>query len=228
MIFHGGPAYSSSIGWDLYVRFFLALGYAVLEPNVRGSIDFGRAYERADNREKRADWLRDLATVNTWTKAQPWCDPERVAVWGASYGGYTTLMTLSRHPTIWRAGVDLFGVADLRTFLRSTMPTIRAGFVAEFGDLDRDGPLLDEFNPMRTVDRIAAPLFVYAGQTDPRVPRSESDAIVRALRDRGVPVEYMVAEDEGHSVDHRENKIELLTRTARFLADAMAIPATDR
>lgn len=224
VIFHGGPATSYAVRWNPYARFFLALGYAVLEPNVRGSSGFGRAYEMADNREKRADWLKDLETVNEWTKSQTWCDPQRVVVWGQSYGGYTTLMALTRQPRLWRAGVDLYGVADLKQFLLTTDAAIRAGFVAEFGDVDKDGPLLDEFSPMRDRDKIIAPLFVYAGAHDPRVPRSESDAIVRALRERNVPVEYMVAENEGHTVDRRETKIELLTRTARFLEDALNKP----
>jgi dipeptidyl aminopeptidase/acylaminoacyl peptidase len=224
VIFHGGPATSYAVRWNPYARFFLALGYAVLEPNVRGSSGFGRAYEMADNREKRGDWLRDLEAVNAWTKSKAWCDPQRVVVWGQSYGGYTTLMALTRQPLLWRAGVDLYGVADLKQFLLTTDAAIRAGFVAEFGDVDKDGPLLDEFSPMRDRDKIVAPLFVYAGAHDPRVPRSESDAIVRALRERNVPVEYMVAENEGHTVDRRETKIELLTRTARFLEDALNMP----
>ena len=220
-IFHGGPATSYAVRWNAYARAFVALGYAVLEPNVRGSTGFGRAYEMADNREKRADWLKDLEAVNTWAKAQRWCDPERVVVWGQSYGGYTTLMALTRQPTLWRAGVDLYGVADMKAFLRTTDPRIRALFVTEFGDLEKDGALLDEFSPMRDVDKIVRPLFVYAGQNDPRVPRSESDAIVRAVRAHGVPNEYMVAANEGHTVDRRETKSELLTRTARFLAGAL-------
>ncbi|HEU4535834.1 MAG TPA: prolyl oligopeptidase family serine peptidase, partial [Polyangiaceae bacterium] len=217
--FHGGPAYSYPVRWHPYTRFFVSLGYAVLEPNVRGSTGFGRAYEMADNREKRADWLRDVETVNAWAKAQPWCDPGRVVVWGQSYGGYTTLMALTRQPALWRAGVDLYGVADLKAFLKTTDAGIRSFFVAEFGDLERDAALLDEFSPMRDVDKIVSPLFVYAGQNDPRVPRSESDTIVKALRARGVAVEYMVAASEGHSADRRETKIELLSRTARFLEE---------
>jgi dipeptidyl aminopeptidase/acylaminoacyl peptidase len=224
VIFHGGPATSYAVRWSPYARFYLSLGYAVLEPNVRGSTGFGRAYEMADNREKRADWLKDLETVNAWTKNQSWCDPDRVVVWGQSYGGYTTLMALTRQPTLWRAGVDLYGVADLKQFLRTTDAAIRSAFIAEFGDLDNDGPLLEEFSPMRDRDKIVAPLFVYAGQNDPRVPRSESDTIVRTLRERDVPVEYMVAANEGHTVDRRETKIELLTRTSRFLEDALSQP----
>jgi dipeptidyl aminopeptidase/acylaminoacyl peptidase len=221
IMFHGGPASSSLVRWNPYARFFVSLGYAVLEPNVRGSTGFGRAYEIADNREKREDWLKDVQTVNEWAKRQPWCDPDRVVVWGQSYGGYTTLMALSRQPALWRAGVDLYGPVDLKTLLRTTDQGIRSLFVTEFGDVDQDGPLLDRFSPIRDVDRIVAPLFVYTGQHDPRVPRAESDVLVAALRRRRVPVEYMVAADEGHAVDRRENKIELLTRTARFLEDAL-------
>jgi dipeptidyl aminopeptidase/acylaminoacyl peptidase len=218
-MFHGGPATSYAVRWNPYARFFVSLGYAVVEPNVRGSTGFGRAYERADDREKRADWLKDVESVNAWTKSQPWCDPDRVVVWGQSYGGYTTLMALTRQPTLWRAGVDLYGPADLRKFLLTTDGTIRKVFVNEFGDVDRDADLLERFSPMRDVGRIVAPLFVYQGQNDPRVPRTEGDAIVRALRARGVPVEYMVAPNEGHAVDHHENRIELLARTARFFEE---------
>jgi dipeptidyl aminopeptidase/acylaminoacyl peptidase len=197
----------------------VTLGYAYLQPNVRGSTGYGRAYEMADNREKRADWLKDLEAVNAWTKAQPWTDPARVIVMGGSYGGYTVLMALTRQAPLWRAGVDYVGLANLLTFLRTTDQAIRAVWVDEFGDLDRDKALLEEFSPLRDVDRIAAPLFVYAGQNDPRVPRAESDQVVQALRARRVPVEYEVAADEGHSLDHRENKVEFLTRVASFLED---------
>jgi dipeptidyl aminopeptidase/acylaminoacyl peptidase len=217
--FHGGPASSSTIGWDVFARFYTALGYAYLQPNVRGSTGYGRAYEMADNREKRADWLKDLESVNAWIKAQPWADPARVVVTGGSYGGYTVLMALTRQPSLWRAGIEYAGVVNLFTFLQSTDQVIRSIFVEEFGDLDKDKALLDEFSPLRDKDKIVVPLYAYAGQNDPRVPRSESDQIVRALRERKVPVEYQVAANEGHSLDHRENRIEFLTRTARFLED---------
>jgi dipeptidyl aminopeptidase/acylaminoacyl peptidase len=217
--FHGGPSASSTVDWDVFARFFVAQGYAFLEPNVRGSTGYGRAYEMADNREKRADWLKDLASVNDWVKSQPWADPNRVIVMGGSYGGYTVLMALTRQPTAWRAGVDYVGVANLFTFLKSTDQAIRSGFVDEFGDLDKDQALLTQFSPLGKVDQIVAPLYVYQGQNDPRVPRPEADQIVKALRAKSVPVEYQVAPNEGHSLDHRENRAEFLVRVARFLED---------
>jgi dipeptidyl aminopeptidase/acylaminoacyl peptidase len=206
------------------VRFLVSLGYAVVEPNVRGSTGFGRAFEEADNQERRTQALADVATVNAWTNAQPWCDPNRVAIWGASYGGYTTLMALTRTPTAWRAGVDLYGPADLLALLRGIPEDARVGAAAEFGDPNTQAAMLTELSPIRDVERIVAPLFVYAGQNDPRVPRRESDTIVQAMRDREMHVEYMVAADEGHNVERRDNQIELMTRTARFLAEAMGPP----
>ncbi len=221
--FHGGPAASSSIAWSYFVRFFTSQGFAVIEPNIRGSTGFGRAYEMADNKEKRVDALKDVEAVNQWARSQPWCDKDRLVIFGGSYGGYLVLMGLTRQPTLWRAGIDLVGISDLKTFLKSTDQSIRSAFVDEFGDLDKDAALLAEFSPSRDVDKIVAPLFVYQGQNDPRVPRPESDAIVRVMRTRKIPVEYMVAANEGHSLDRKENRVEFLTRVTRFLRDELKI-----
>jgi dipeptidyl aminopeptidase/acylaminoacyl peptidase len=218
--FHGGPSNSSAVRWHPFARFFTSLGYAIVEPNIRGSTGFGRSFEMADNGEKRGDVLRDMQTVNAWVRAQPFCDPGRVVVFGGSYGGYLTLMALTRQPTLWSAGIDAYGIANLKTFMRSTDSAIRSILTLEFGDPDKDAALLDEFSPSRDYAKITAPLFVYAGQNDPRVPRSESDQIVTALRTRGIPVEYMIAPNEGHSIDRRDNRIEYLTRFARFVEDS--------
>jgi len=133
------------------------------------------------------------------------------------------LIALERWPDIWRAGVDLFGVANMTTFLQSTSGLIREIFKVEFGDLDKDAPFLKTISPIEEVDKIVDPVFVYAGANDPRVPRPESDQIVRALRGRKVPVEYMVAENEGHSLAHRENQIEFYSRAARFLETQLRV-----
>ncbi len=217
--FHGGPQGSETVGWDQFARFFGAQGYAFIEPNVRGSKGYGRAYEMADNREKRADWLKDLISVNAWARSQPWADPNRVIAMGGSYGGYTVLMALTRQPKLWRAGVEYAGTANLVTFLQSTDQAIRSGFVDEFGDLDKDRALLEEFSPITAIDQLVAPLYVYQGQNDPRVPRAEADQVVGALRARNVPVEYQLAGNEGHSLDRKENRAEFLVRVARFLED---------
>jgi len=113
--------------------------------------------------------------------------------------------------------VDLFGVANMTTFLQSTTGVIREIFKVEFGDLEKDGAFLKTISPIETIDNIQAPLFVYAGANDPRVPRPESDQIVQALRARNVPVEYMVAENEGHSLTRKENQVAFYSRAGVFL-----------
>lgn len=215
--YHGGPAGAAVVKWDPIARFFLGLGYAWVEPNVRGSSGFGRAFEMADNGAKRADAFKDIEAVGRWVGAQPWADKNKLVVYGGSYGGYTTLIALTRQADLWRAGVDLFGIANLPTFMKTTNGAIRELFKTEFGDPEKDAALLEEQSPLHQVDKIVDPLFVFAGANDPRVPKSESDLIVKALRERNVPVEYMVAGDEGHSLARRENRIALASRVARFL-----------
>ena len=215
--YHGGPSASSAIRWAPAVRFFVGLGYAWVEPNVRGSTGFGRAYEEADNGPRRLDAFKDIEATGRWAAAQPWADKDRMVVYGGSYGGYTVLVGLTRMPDLWRAGVDLVGVANLKTFMATTSGQIRKVFLLEFGDPDRDAAFLESISPLRDADKIVDPLFVYAGANDPRVPRTESDQIVQALRTRKVPVEYMVANNEGHSLAHRENVVAFYSRVARFL-----------
>jgi len=215
--YHGGPSRSSKVRWSALTAFFVSQGYAWVEPNVRGSGGFGRSFEEADNGKGRLEAFKDIEATGKWAASQRWADPSRVVVLGGSYGGYTVLVGLTRMPTLWRAGVDLFGVADLVTFMSTTSGLIREVFLLEFGDPDKDRAFLESISPLRDADKITAPLFVYAGANDPRVPRSESDLIVKALRSRKVPVEYMVANDEGHSLARRENTIEFLARSARFL-----------
>ena len=215
--YHGGPAGSSAVRWNAFARYFLSLGYAWVEPNVRGSGGFGRAFEEADNGPKRLAAFKDIETSARWVASQPWADKERMVVFGGSYGGYTVMVALSRWPELWRAGLNLFGVVDLQTFMATTSGFIRQIFLLEFGDPEKDAAFLASISPYTDVDKIVDPLFVYAGANDPRVPRSESDLIVNALRERRVPVEYMVKDNEGHSLARRENQVEFYSRAARFL-----------
>jgi len=215
--YHGGPAGVSTVGWSPTRAYYLSLGYAVVEPNVRGSSGFGRAFEEADNGPKRLDAFKDIERSARWASEQPWADPKRMVVYGGSYGGYTVLVALTRWPDLWRAGVNAFGVVNLETFMATTSGVIHELFLLEFGDPAKDAAFLKQISPLTDVDRIVDPLFVYAGANDPRVPRSESDLIVGALRERKIPSEYMVAEDEGHSLARRENIVTFLARAARFL-----------
>jgi dipeptidyl aminopeptidase/acylaminoacyl peptidase len=215
--YHGGPAGNSKIRWSAPIAFFLSQGYALVEPNVRGSGGFGRAFEEADNGPGRLEAFKDIEATGRWAASQPWADPDRVIIYGGSYGGYTVLVGLTRMPQLWRAGVNLFGVANMKTFMSTTSGFIREIFLLEFGDPNKDAAFLTSISPLEDVNKIVDPLFVYAGANDPRVPRGESDQVVRALRQRKVPVEYMVSENEGHSLARKENLIEFLARATRFL-----------
>jgi dipeptidyl aminopeptidase/acylaminoacyl peptidase len=215
--YHGGPAGTSVIAWRPLTAYFVSLGYVFVEPNVRGSSGFGRAFEEGDNGAKRLDAFKDVETSARWAAKQPWADPDRVVALGSSYGGYIVLNALSRWPDIWRAGVDLVGFVNLDSFMKSTSGTIRETFLLEFGDPDKDGAFFQEISPITHVDEIVDPTFVYAGANDPRVPRTESDQIVIALRKRKVATEYLVADNEGHSLSRRENQLAVYSRVARFL-----------
>ncbi|RPH67973.1 MAG: S9 family peptidase [Myxococcaceae bacterium] len=219
--YHGGPSNVSTVRWWPYASFFCSLGYAWVEPNVRGSSGYGRAFVMADDGPQRLEALKDIETTGRWVAEQPWADKARLVIAGGSYGGYTTLIGVTRQQTLWRAGLDLFGIANWLTFMKSTSGVIRELFLTEIGDPDKDQALLESLSPIKDADKIRVPLFVYAGANDPRVPRSESDQIVKAVREHGVAVEYMVAANEGHSVARRENQIALGARVARFLGKAL-------
>lgn len=219
--FHGGPASLSPIRWTPTIRHFTSLGYAFVEPNVRGSIGFGRAFEMADNLDKRADAVRDIETVGRWAAAQSWADKDRLVAMGQGFGGTMVLYALTRTPDLWRAGVDLQGPSDLVSCLLSTTGTAREVLKHELGDVEKDRALLESLSPLRDVAKISDPLFVMNGANNVLAPRSETDQLVLALRQRGVPVEYMVADNEGSTLAHRENVIAVLARSSRFLEDAL-------
>jgi dipeptidyl aminopeptidase/acylaminoacyl peptidase len=170
------------------------------------------------------DAVRDVQAVNQWLRQQPWADPDRLVIFGGSYGGYMTYMALGHQPTLWRAGIGLVGVVNLITFLKNTSGAIRLAFREEFGQLETDGPFLKEVSPIAAVKQMRAPLFVYQGENDPRVPRTEQDQLVLALRKRHVSVEYLVAADEGHSLSQRHNKLAFVSRATRFLEQHLGLP----
>jgi dipeptidyl aminopeptidase/acylaminoacyl peptidase len=219
---HGGPSGSAFVRWSGATRYYSSLGYAIVEPNIRGSVGFGVAYQKADDREKRGDALKDVEAVNKWARAQPWCDPDRLVIMGGSYGGYMTLLAVARQPSLWHAGLDVSGMSDLRTMEKLEDQGIRVYDETEFGILGKEDELLFEWSPLKYVDAIVAPVFVYQGVADPITPQNEADQIVKALRTRNVPVEYMLLANEGHGLTRRENDAEYLARTARFLEEHAA------
>ncbi|AEM56545.1 peptidase S9 [Haloarcula hispanica N601] len=214
---HGGPESQRRPSFSGLTQYFLSRGYAVFEPNVRGSTGYGKAYTRLDDVEKRMDSVKDLRAGVDWLHNHSAVDPDRIVAMGGSYGGFMVLAALTEYPDLWAAGVDVVGIANFVTFLENTGDWRRELREAEYGSLDEDREFLESISPINNVDRIDAPLFVLHGANDPRVPVGEAEQIAEQAAERGVPVEKLVFDDEGHGISKRENRIEAYTAVVEFL-----------
>jgi dipeptidyl aminopeptidase/acylaminoacyl peptidase len=184
------------------------LGVAVLLPNVRGSSGFGKTYLALDNGERREDSVRDIGALLDWIEVQPELDENRVAVFGGSYGGYMVLASAVHYSDRLSAAVDVVGISNFVSFLENTQDYRRDLRRQEYGD-ERDPQMrahLERISPLNNVEKIRVPLLVVQGQNDPRVPVSESEQMVEALRARGQPVWYMNALNEGHGYRKKQNR----------------------
>jgi dipeptidyl aminopeptidase/acylaminoacyl peptidase len=214
---HGGPEGQERPTFNAIYQYFLARGYAILAPNVRGSTGYGKSYTHLDDVRNREDSVKDLAYAVEWLKRQGGADPKRIAVMGGSYGGYMTLAAITLYPDLWAAAVETVGIANFETFLRNTSGYRRKLREVEYGSLERDLDFLRSISPINRVDRIRAPLMVIHGKNDPRVPYTEAEQIVKALRARNHPVEYMLFEDEGHGIAKLSNRLLAYPKVADFL-----------
>lgn len=214
---HGGPEGQSRPDFNAVNQYFLSRGYAILAPNVRGSTGYGKTYTHLDDVRKREDSVKDLAAAVDWLKTQGGADPQRIAVMGGSYGGYMTLAAITLYPDIWSAAVDTVGIANFESFLKNTSGYRRKLREVEYGSLERDMDFLRSISPLSKVARIKTPLMVIQGKNDPRVPYTEAEQIVKALRERGAPVEYKLFEDEGHGVNKLSNRLIVYPQMVDFL-----------
>ncbi|MFC4551689.1 MULTISPECIES: alpha/beta hydrolase family protein [Halorussus] len=214
---HGGPESQRRPTFHAVKQYFLNRGYAYFEPNVRGSSGYGKEYAHLDDVEKRMDSVADIEAGVEWLRGQSAVDPDRIVAMGGSYGGFMVLACLTEYPDLWAAGVDIVGIANFVTFLENTGEWRRAHRESEYGSLDDDREFLESISPIHKADRITAPLLVLHGANDPRVPVGEAEQIVETVEDRGVPVEKLVFEDEGHGFSKLENRIEAYTTVADFL-----------
>ncbi len=214
---HGGPEHQRRPWFYPTKQYFLNRGYAVLEPNVRGSSGYGDAYSHLDDVENRMDSVRDIKHAVEWLRGQPGVNADRAVAYGRSYGGFMVLAAITEYPELWAAAVEFVGIADFTTFLENTGEWRRSHREAEYGSLEDDYELLKELSPLSRIDRIACPLFVQHGANDPRVPVSEAEQVVETVKRQGVPVESLIFENEGHHTTSRGNKIEEFQRIASFL-----------
>ena len=217
---HGGPWARDSWGFNSEVQFLANNGYAVLQMNFRGSTGYGRKFWETSFKQWGRTMQNDISDGVKWLVDQGIADPKRVAIYGASYGGYATLAGLTLTPELYAAGVDYVGVANMFTFMKTIPPywePYRQMFYEQVGDPVKDSLMLAEVSPVLLVDKIKAPLFVAQGANDPRVNKAESDQMVKALKDRGIAVEYMVKDNEGHGFYNQENQFDFYRSMLAFL-----------
>lgn len=217
---HGGPWARDYWGFNPEVQFLANNGYAVLQMNFRGSTGFGKAFMQSSFKQWGRTMQDDISDGVKWLVDQGIADPKRVAIYGGSYGGYATLAGLTLTPELYAAGVDYVGVSNMFTFMNTIPPywePLRAMFYEMVGDPKADSLMLAEVSPVYLVDKIKAPLFVAQGANDPRVNKAESDQIVEALKNRGIDVEYMVKDNEGHGFHNEENRFDFYRAMITFL-----------
>jgi dipeptidyl aminopeptidase/acylaminoacyl peptidase len=222
---HGGPESQSRPGFSsTYAYWVNELGAAVVRPNVRGSSGYGKSYLQLDNGPRREDSVKDIGALLDWIEARPDLDAERVIVYGGSYGGYMVLGSLVNFDERLLGGVSIVGISSFATFLENTEAYRRDLRRAEYGD-ERDPEMraiMERISPLNNADKIRSPLFVAQGYNDPRVPYTESEQIVAAVRDNGVPVWYLLAMDEGHGFAKKPNRDYFQAATVMFFRQLFA------
>ena len=214
---HGGPTAQFTNGWVPQLQFLASRGFVVIAPNFRGSTGFGREFRLANRRDLGGGDLRDVVAAAEWIARSGYVDPGRIAVMGASYGGYLTLMALTKSPGLWAAGVAIVPFANWFTEYAHEDPTLQAYDRAMMGDPVEDAGLWRDRSPLFFVDRIRAPLLLLAGANDIRCPAEETQQILEAVRAAGGVAEAKIYEHEGHGFARRENEIDAFQRVAAFL-----------
>jgi dipeptidyl aminopeptidase/acylaminoacyl peptidase len=218
---HGGPGGQSRVGYSNTIQYFVNHGYAVLAVNNRGSSGYGKTFYKLDNKDHGNGDLKDCVWGKKWLASQDYIDTNAIAIIGGSYGGNMVLNALAKHPDEFKAGVNIFGVANWLRTLRSIPPyweSFRKALYDEMGDPNTsDSVHLKDASPLYNYQKINKPLLVLQGANDVRVLKVESDEIVEGVKKNGVPVEYVLFPDEGHGFVKKQNQIEADEKTVQFL-----------
>jgi dipeptidyl aminopeptidase/acylaminoacyl peptidase len=218
---HGGPGGQTRQGFSSLVQYMVNHGYAVLAVNNRGSSGYGKTFYQMDDLNHGENDLQDCVEGKNWLASQAEIDGDKIGIIGGSYGGYMTMAALTYTPEAFDVGVNLFGVTNWMRTLKSIPPyweSMRKSLYLELGDpFSADSVRLKRISPLFHTDKVTKPLIVLQGTQDPRVLQVESDEIVAGVRENGVPVEYVLFEDEGHGFVKKENQIEAYSRILTFL-----------
>jgi dipeptidyl aminopeptidase/acylaminoacyl peptidase len=219
---HGGPWMRDVWGFRNEIQLLANRGYLCIQVNFRGSTGYGKDFVNAGDREWGRRMHDDLVDAVRWACDRGYADPERVGIWGASYGGYAALVAATFTPDLFRCAVSAAGPSNLSTFVRSIpayWKPMASHLSARIGDPIRDAQQLWERSPLSRVERIRIPVLIAQGANDPRVRREESEQLVAAMRERGIPHEYLLFPDEGHGLKRARNKLRFYAAAERFLAE---------
>ncbi|TLP80319.1 S9 family peptidase [Maribacter sp. ACAM166] len=218
---HGGPGGQSRQNFSSLIQYLTNHGYAVLAVNNRGSSGYGKTFYQMDDLNHGDKDLKDCVEGKNWLASQPEIAADKIGIIGGSYGGYMTMAALTYTPEEFAVGVNLFGVTNWVRTLKSIPPwweSFKDALYLELGDpYSSDSVRLKEISPLFHTDKVTKPLIVLQGSQDPRVLQVESDEIVAGVKKNGVPVEYVLFEDEGHGFVKKENQIEAYSRVLKFL-----------
>src|SRR3984893_6398068 len=223
LVVHDGPTARDAFGFNFVHQWLANRGYAVLSVNFRSSTGFGKAFVNAGDREWGRRMDDDLLDAVAWAIDKKIADPRKIAIMGGSYGGYATLVGLTRNPEIYACGIDIVGPSNLETLIRAIPPyweAFRSLFLKAIGDRNTEEVLsfLRERPPLFQAGRIAKPLLIAQGANDPRVKQAEADQMVEALKEKGIPVAYLLYPDEGHGFARPENNVAFRAVAENFLA----------
>jgi len=214
---HGGPTAQTMNGFSRFIQYMVNQGYLVIAPNYRGSTGYGKEFMQANLFDMGGGDLQDVLAAADWIKQTGYVDPKKVILMGGSYGGYLTMMGVTKAPEVWAAGVPIVPFVNWFTEIQNEDPALQQGDLATMGDPVKNKALYEDRSPINFVDQIKAPLYLLAGGNDPRCPKSEAKQVVDAVKKRGGVAEYKVYEDEGHGFARVENQIDAYKRVADFL-----------
>ncbi len=214
---HGGPEGQTQPFFSPLFQYFVANGYAVICPNVRGSTGYGKYFATLDDKRKRLDSVKDMVALSEFLKRDKNIDVNKLSLFGGSYGGFMVLAGLAFYPNLWAAGVCIVGISNFVTFLENTAPYRRSLREYEYGSLNEDREFLISASPYHSADKIKAPLFLIHGANDPRVPLSEARQIAEKIRSHNGKVELLVYNDEGHGLSKLKNRLDAYPKVVDFL-----------
>lgn len=221
---HGGPTSQTVNSFNRIVQYLANQGYLVIAPNYRGSTGYGKEFTDANRFDMGGGDLQDVLAAADWIQKTGYVDPKKLVIMGASYGGYMSMMALTKSPETWAAGVPIVPFVNWFTEVQNEDPLLREYDLATMGDPVKNKSLWEDRSPINFVDRVKAPVLLLAGGNDPRCPKSEAQQVADVIKKRGGTVEFKIYENEGHGFARVENQIDAYTRVADFLKKYVPAP----